>query len=267
MNFIHKSLHEAMSTWWEIRIAAQEPAYAAQAAQAAFAITDQLERLLSRFRADSEIAMIGALQKGDRLRLSEPVFECLRLAQEIEGSTFGAFNVGILRPEGKLPCWRLHQQSFEFEALSAPCMLDLGAIGKGFALDRMAMELGDWGVESFLLLGSTSSILAGEAPPGDEGWPVRIGTSQRMLRHRAVGTSGAAMRGQHILDPATGAPSCRYERTWALSKSAARADAYSTAWMNMSWEQIAQLCMSRPDLEALVLDQQQTLWSRAFPPG
>lgn len=239
MSEIHASSHYAMATWWQVQIADQEPDYAGQAAAAAFQITDQMETLLSRFRADSEITSIAQLQPGQTLRLSEPVFRCLELAKKIEALTGGSFNVGA--GACPLPEWELLPATHEILVKTAPCRLDLGAIGKGFALDRMAEELADWGITRFLLLGSTSSIRAGEPPPGKEGWPVRIGLREFALTNAAVGTSGSAMQGNHILDPATGKPVHAYERTWALAASAAEADALSTAFMNMEWPRIEAL--------------------------
>ena len=56
MSEIHSFSHSAMATQFQMRIADEEKTYAAQTAQAAFALTDRLESLLSRFRANSEIS-------------------------------------------------------------------------------------------------------------------------------------------------------------------------------------------------------------------
>ena len=248
MSNIHISAHHAMTTWWQVQIAGEEPAYAQQAAQAAFQITDQMEALLSRFRADSEISMIAQLKVGQTLRLSEPVFECLSLARKIELLTAGAFNVGV--GTSPLPQWELDSQTNELLAKTDNCRLDLGAIGKGFALDRMAEELADWGIERFLLLSSASSILAGEAPSGSPGWPVRIADTEHHLRKSAVGTSGTSLKGNHIVNPTTALPAAAFGRTWALAPTAAEADALSTAFMNMEWEAIERLCRAHTSLGA-----------------
>jgi thiamine biosynthesis lipoprotein ApbE len=61
------------------------------------------------------------------------------------------------------------------------------------------------------------------------------------------------MRGAHILNPSTGVPSSRYERSWAIAATAAEADALSTSWMNMEWDSIVRCCESR-NAGACVLD-------------
>lgn len=249
-----------MSTWWQIRISGGQESYAAQAAQAAFGVTDRMERLMSRFRDDSEIAAISRLDSGGRLRLSREVFDCLSLAAEMKEFTGGSFDIraaaGI--PSGDLPGWRLDETTLEIIADSGACRLDLGAIAKGFTLDLMAVELADWEISSYLLMSSGSSILAGDPPADQKGWRVRLGEGEGarevLLAGRAVGTSGTEMRGAHIIDSATGNPSCRHRRSWAFSGSAAEADALSTAWMNMDWNQINACCAQRPEIGGVILD-------------
>jgi len=248
-----------MKTWWQVRISGEEEVYAAQAAHAVFFITDRVESLMSRFREDSEIACIAQLPPGGRQRISHDVFECLSLALEIQGATKGAFDVaaslGNVGNGG--PGWSLDDSSHVLVIGEAPLRIDLGAIAKGFALDKMAEELEEWGLNRFLLMSSGSSILAGDPPLGEEGWSVRLGgnadVGEVKLRRMALGTSGFAMKGSHIVNPATREPSSRYERSWAVAASAAEADALSTSWMNMEWDDIVHCCMARK-AGACVLD-------------
>jgi FAD:protein FMN transferase len=67
MSEIHVFNHHAMASQFQVRIANEEKTYAGQTAQAAFALTDQLESLLSRFRANSDIS---------RSRNSRPAKNC-----------------------------------------------------------------------------------------------------------------------------------------------------------------------------------------------
>jgi thiamine biosynthesis lipoprotein len=248
-----------MSTWWQVRVSGGKESYAAQAAQAAFAVTDRMERLMSRFRDDSEISAISKLEPGGRIRLSREVFDCLSIAAEIGGLTGGSFDIGaaVGISKGDLPRWRLDETTLEIIADSVSCRLDLGAIAKGFTLDRIAEELADWEIASYLLMSSGSSILAGDPPADEEGWRVCLGESEGkwevLLAGGAIGTSGTEMRGGHIIDSSTGTPSCRHRRSWAFSPSAAQADALSTAWMNMDWDQITACCERRADIGASIL--------------
>ena len=90
MSEIHIFNHTAMATQFQVRIAAGEKTYAAQTAQAAFALTDKLESQLSRFRSNSDIISLAQLQRGEKARVAAPVFACLALAKKMELATRGA---------------------------------------------------------------------------------------------------------------------------------------------------------------------------------
>ena len=253
--------HHAMATKWEVRIAGEDPVYAAQAAAAAFQWADRIEALLSRFREESELSGVARLSPGGRMRLSEPTFFCLSLAREWEVATGSAFSAGAtaVRLGLEKPIWRLDTASRELIVGNAPCLLDAGAIGKGFALDRIAEELAEWEVASFLLVSGGSSVLAGDAPPGEPGWKIGVGEGETggasfYLVRAGFGASGLSVKGDHITDPRTGLPANRYARTWALAPTAAMADALSTAWMCMDKKEIENLCAGNPALGAALLD-------------
>ena len=234
---IHVFSHHAMATEFQVRIASEEKPYAAQTAQAAFALTDKLESRLSRFRPNSDISQIAQLAPGETLRLSEPVFACLEIAKKMELATRGAFSItaAALQSQPEPPRWILLREQFSIRCDGGKPEFDLGAIGKGFALDRMAEVLREWSCESFLLVAGGSSILAGNAPPGTAGWLCGLADGHLPRRHRlnncSMSCSGLAVKGLHILDPRTGKPALRQNRAWALSETAAESDALSTACM------------------------------------
>src|SRR6185369_7741696 len=182
---IHVLNHTAMATQFQVRIADEDRSYAAQAAQAAFALTDQLESLLSRFRANSDIAQIAQLAPGEQMRLSEPVFACLQTAKKMEAATRGAFSVSAaaLKSQPAPPQWTLIADQFSIRCDAGKLDFDLGAIGKGFALDRMAEVLREWDCQGFLLVAGGSSILAGEPPAGEPGWSCGLGDDHSLQRY------------------------------------------------------------------------------------
>lgn len=264
MSNIHVFNHHAMATHFQVRIAEEEKTYAAQAAQEAFALTDRLESLLSRFRANSEITQIAQLGVGETLRLSEPVFACLNLARKMEFATRGAFSVtaAALKTQRTKPLWALLDKEFSIRCDSGRLELDLGAIGKGFALDRMAETLREWSCPGFLLVAGGSSILAGDVPEGTTGWSCGLGddnSPQRYwLKESSLSGSGLAVKGEHIFDPRTGLPSSRRNRAWALADTAAESDALSTACMILSESEINEIVSRRPDW--LVFLQEKENW-------
>lgn len=226
-----------MATHFQVRIAKQEKNYAAQAAQAALDLVDRLESRLSRFRSSSDIAQISHLEPGEKMRLSEPAFACLEIAKKMEEATHGAFSPtpAALEKQTSMPQWDLLPPEFSIRCLSGKLQFDLGAIGKGFALDRMSELLAQWDCPSFLLIAGGSSILAGDPPDDSLGWSCGLGDDDAPLRfflaHASLSGSGLAVKGQHILDPRTGSPAWRENRAWVLADTAAESDALSTACM------------------------------------
>ena len=148
---IYQLNHRAMATYFEVRIADEERTYAAQAAQSALDLLDKLESHLSRFRASSDIAQIAQLAPGEKMRLSEPAFACLEIAKKMELATRGAFSAtaAAMQSQTSLPQWHLLPHELAIHCESGRLQFDLGAIGKGFALDRMGDLMRSWDCPSF----------------------------------------------------------------------------------------------------------------------
>ncbi len=248
MTEIHQFNHAAMATHFQARIVHPDRTYAVQAAQAAFDLLDLLETRLSRFRSNSDIARAGHLAPGETMRLSEPAFTCLEIAKRMEQATASAFcpTPAALVDQPALPQWDLLPNEHAIACRSGRLEFDLGAIGKGFALDRMGELLREWECPSFLLVAGGSSIVAGDPPPDTPGWSCGLGqdgSSQRIfLAHASFSGSGLAVKGAHILDPRTGRPAWRQNRAWVLADTGAESDALSTACM----------VLSEPELEAVL---------------
>lgn len=148
------------------------------------------------------------------------------------------------------PTWRIAQHCVVTELPGV--RFDLGAILKGMAADLMAETLRQRGLERALVNLGASTVLALEAPPGEQGWPFRIqlgDTEQEwLLCNRAVSVS--EQLGQptfldgritsHIVDPRTLKP-VDHEVLKAVvqHRSAAAADAYSTAMVVMTPPEVA----------------------------
>jgi len=273
MSEIHQFNHAAMATLFQARIVCDENAYAAQAAQAIFDLVDSLESRLSRFRSDSDIARIANLAPGETMRLSEAAFACLQIAKRMDYATRNAFcpTPAALKTQSSLPQWELIPDEHVILCVSGRLEFDLGAVGKGFSLDRMGELLLEWDCPSFLLVAGGSSIVAGDQPTGHDGWSCGLGegdASQRfLLTHASLSGSGLAVKGCHILDPRTGRPALRQNRAWVLADTASESDALSTACMVLSEPELHEV-FAQNDSWLAFLDMGESIKSigRRMPP-
>ena len=284
----HRFAHEAMATTFEVFIPHSDPCYAEQAAWAAFHELDRLEQELSRYVPNSDISRLNGLSANQSLRVGVDAFECLRLCARVSAETNGAFDVTI---GPLLDCWlgknrvkrfpseneldvarqRTGMHRIEFDEgrhavrlRASPVRIDLGGVGKGYAVDRMAALLREWSIEAALIHGGFSTVLGIGAPPGTEGWPITVSNptdcretlARFHLRDRAVSGSGLR-KGRHIINPRTARPVEDKRAAWCFAPDAATADALSTAFMVMTAEEIGQYCSSHPDIAAIIVPEPQ----------
>jgi thiamine biosynthesis lipoprotein len=277
---VRRFSHDAMATVYEVYAVHEDAGYAAQAAQATFDLVDRLERELSRFLPNSDITRINHLEPGDSTRVSASTLECLVIARHMFDLTGGAFDVSI---GSGLPSLELDVNDSIVRATTQGVRVDLGGIGKGYAVDLMAELLEEWGVHKSLVHGGFSSVLALEPPPGHDGWPLTLSdpsASSRVLARlsscqTALGASGVR-KGNHIVDPRTHDPVRGRRAAWVAvprppesarggsdqhhrAAAATVTDALTTACMVLSLDDIEALCSNTPGLEAWILDDTRLL--------
>ena len=276
--------HRAMATVFEIVIVHEDLVYGEQSAHEAFREVDRLEQALSRFVENSDISRINNAAIREPVRVGIDAFECLEHCVELSAATNGACDVSIgalsdywssLAASGRPPApGRLAEmregtgmlqididaEQYAVARRSDLVSIDLGGYGKGYAVDRMADVLGDWDIDSALIHGGTSSILALGSPPEQRGWPVTLrdpSAPDRLierfdLRHLAMSGSGLA-KGGHIIDPRTAYPAAGARAAWTITRTAAAADALSTAFMIMSPDEIREYCDRHGETRAVVI--------------
>ncbi|HUL54768.1 MAG TPA: FAD:protein FMN transferase [Opitutaceae bacterium] len=249
--------HEAMATTFQVRASGRPAAYLRQAAAAAFRELDRLESELSRFVESSDISRANRIAAGEGIVIGEDAMLCLLAAARISALTQRAFDPAYrsLRSAGlppDAPLFALDPAAHRLTSLVPRLHLDLGAVGKGYALDRMAAVLREWDITAACLQSGGSTVLA-LAPPADEtGWPVRAGDKIRRLRTGAVSGSGRAVQGEHIVDPRRSTTADRTGRVWSFAESAADADALSTAFFVMNDAEVAEFCRRHPACGAIL---------------
>jgi FAD:protein FMN transferase len=279
----HRFTCNAMATTFDVIInhADADETYAAQAAQAVFQEIARLEDDLSRFRSTSDIYRLGQLKAGESILVGMAAWDCLSLAKAMHQETHGAFDITIgplmslfVTSEGEprqvskdvLDQARqiIGSQRFDLEEATmrvtvhaTGMIFDLGAMGKGYALDQAADVLQDWKISNFVLNAGDSTILALGAPTGKDAWSITLGGGEKRLPllNRAVSGSGFAVKGAHIMNPRLFLPvPLKSHRTYALAPTAALSDALSTAFMVMDQSEIDALCARYEGVEALELE-------------
>jgi thiamine biosynthesis lipoprotein len=258
----HHFAREAMRTTFHIRIPGRGKPAAQAAANECFERLEAMENLLSRFIEGSDVWQINHMQAGETLYLSEECHECLLAAMDAYQRTGGLFDVTLGRriehrksgaagppppAEGRLI---IHPDTPAVTCEAPGREIDLGGIGKGYALDRMAALLAEWDLDAALLSAGASTLLA----VGPEAWPVDLagdGASLRIeLRRAALSASGTAIQGAHVVDPRfdedAAPPAIPWKRVWVRAGTAALADAMSTAALLMDPEELAEFAAS-PD--------------------
>jgi len=279
---VHRFFHKAMATEFAVWICHQDARYAGQAAWDAFRLLDLLDAQLNRFETSSEISRLNAAASGETVQLDESAYACLSRAIEVYSATEGAFDVtaGGLKDFwlGQPSLWR--RMVFRFVRRLLPIgmnrlhlepkdhavrkdgavQIDLGAIGKGFAVDRMIALLDEWDVRNVMVHGGASSAAARGMGEEGYGWPVVLHHPNQpqeilgrfYLKDGAIGASGLR-QGGHIIDPRTGRPAKKTVSSWVTAPDAAMADAISTAAMVMTPSSLDRLLRRQPQLGFLVV--------------
>ena len=192
-----------------------------------------LESLLSRFIEDSDISQVNRLSRGESVVVAAETFRCLELAEEATHLTNGYFDIAYLSPAVSGRPFSLltkpHRVRSEVESLR----LDLGGIGKGFALDHVSQIPLRFGYSRVLLCADSSTMLALDPPENKLGWEihVEIDGNERFveLKEMAISCSGTLVRGKHIFDTKQCLWAEQSTRCYLLAPSATLADAFSTA--------------------------------------
>jgi thiamine biosynthesis lipoprotein len=243
--------------------------------------------MLTVFRDTSDLVAVNRTAAHGPVVVPHELFEVLCLAADLHRETGGAFDItttplsrcwGFLYREGRLPAQSEIDRARASVGMSGIALdrtastvrfdrsgleMNLGAIGKGFALDRMATALGDQGVTRALLSAGHSSVLA----LGSRPWRIDLRSPARetplahlAVRDGAVGTSGAGeqfvvvdgVRYGHVLDPRTGWPASGTLSASVITTTAAAADALSTAFLIGGAELASRYCAEHRDVLAVI---------------
>jgi thiamine biosynthesis lipoprotein len=287
-----------MGSFFEIRLPARLSG-AVDLATRGLDLIEELEAQLTIYHDDSEVSRLNRTAHLGPVPVESGLYQLLERAVAIGQATGGAYDVtsgalslawGFIRGPKRVPDSETLEDArsrtgighLTLDACALTIAFDrpgivinLGSIGKGYALDRAAALIRDsWCPTPALIHGGQSSLYALGSPPGQFAgrWEVALrnpfdpaqplGTIR--LRNRALGTSGLAFQrfeagGRvygHILDPRTGEPPAHGPASvTVLAPTAAEADALSTALYLLGPEGAAAYVADHPELGAILIDE------------
>lgn len=275
---------EAMATRFELVLQGEDAVQLRAAGEAALAEVRRLEARLSFYRPTSEVSRLNARAAHGPVRVTPSLFGLLQEARRLYDATGGAFDVtvaplmrcwGFVNDTGHLPdptalaearsrtgmhlvTLDEHARTVRFDRPGV--LIDLGGIGKGYAIDEAALLLREAGITRAFLHGGTSTVYALGRPAGADAWKVAlphpgaedpgeggllavVALEDEALSVSAVTGKAFTVGGKtygHVLDPRAGRPVAGAVLAAVVTPSATAADALSTALLvegPAAWEQ------------------------------
>jgi thiamine biosynthesis lipoprotein len=289
----------ALGTVIEITVAHEDRKIARAAMEKAFDEFERVERQLSGYLADSGITSLNE-SGGRQVALGDEIFGLLLRSKEISVLSRGAFDVTV----GPLMAlWRFDEGGrvpsdeelrsavaavgfgkLEFDGGRRSVRLtregmkvDLGGIGKGYAVDRAAEVLRAAGITDAIIDAGGDLRLLGRRP-GKDFWRIGIRHPRDPARllvdldlaETAIVTSGDYerffmqddVRYHHILDPATGRPVESCQSVTVIAPTALEADAYATAAFVMGPAKGIAFLRALPGVDGIIVDAAgELLWT------
>lgn len=281
----------AMATRFEIVLYGDDPIRLRAAGEEALAEIERLDRKLSRFNPASDVSWINARAAYEPVKVEPRLFGLLQRAAEINKATGGAFDITVaplmriwdITGTGCVPSSdglvktrsvvgmdhvRLDESTFTVSFDAPGVEIDLGAIGKGYAVDCAVEILRDVGAVSGLIHGGTSTVYALSNSPYDGGWNIAVNRDEETMPHVLFtlcdsSLSVSAPHGRffkrseqiygHVIDPRTGEPVQRAAKAVVVGPSATETDALSTALLVLGEEWLPELSDRFPGFFGTVL--------------
>ncbi len=290
----------AMATRFVIVLHGQNEVTLRAVAEEALGEIKRLETQLSFYQNASELTAINNRAALEPVRVEPGMFRLLLRAQQLWRETEGAFDPtiaplmtcwGFVRGTGEMPSpaalaearaavgmhWvELDERRYTVRFAHPGVKLDLGSIGKGYALEQAVEILREHEIISALIHGGTSTVCALGHPPDADGWKIAIDAPiadttlmaaparpLAVVNLRDESLSVSAVWGKsftaegkifgHVLDPRTAAPVMGSLLSAVVLPSATETDALSTALLVLGDTGLELIQQLRPAARSLVV--------------
>jgi FAD:protein FMN transferase len=280
-----------MGTVFEIAAYDHSPEHASKAIEKAFQEIVRIDDLFSNYKPDSALSNLNRSAHFHTEKVPPDLYRVIEQSMQFSRLSDGKFDISVaplvdlwkaaLRGEGTPTPARQEEvrgcvgyEKIELTppdqiSFRSPCLqLDLGAIGKGYAVDRAAEVLRSLGIRDALINAGGSTILAMGSPPNQTAWLVHLRDPsnkidpQVMLKDESVSTSeqtAASLLGNdsagHIIDPGTGMALKTIFAVSAVSKTATVSDGLSTTLLLLGPTKGAELIKNKADVSAIWISQ------------
>jgi thiamine biosynthesis lipoprotein len=292
-----------MGNHFEISVVANNEAWAIERIDAGVQEIQRIEKLLTTFNENSETSLINRYAGASPVTVSRETFSIIERSIRISRITQGSFDISYGSIDKRLWNFDTNMKALPDKETAKRMVrlinyrniilddenctvflkekgmrIGFGGIGKGYAAERARSVMKSLGVKSGIVNASGDLTTWGLQPNGK---PWTIGIVNPNIAHElfsylnvtdmAVATSGnyekfVMINGKkysHTIDPRTGLPVAGIKSVTIITLNAEIADAMATPVMIMGIKAGMDLINQMKDIEAIVIDDNNTVYSSA----
>ena len=291
-----KQTRMMMGTFAEVSIYSHDEKTAGKAIEGALDEMERMDRIMSNYKNDSELSKVNKKAAKSPVPCNTELLDVIEQSQYYSELSGGAFDItvspivalwGFFREKGHVPPDKeieklLPAVSYKnivvkknaetkksgtvfFKDIKT--QIDLGAIGKGYAVDKALEIIKKCGIDNGCInLGGNIYVLG--TPSGKNAWKIGVQHPRNKdeilgyleIKNEATATSGDyerffafnGKRYSHIINPQTGRPVSGTIATTIVASTGTEVDALSTSVFVLGHEKGMELIKKIPNADALI---------------
>ncbi|MFN3532871.1 MAG: FAD:protein FMN transferase [Candidatus Brocadia sp.] len=291
-----KQTRMIMGTFAEVSVYSSDEKTAGKAIEEALDEMERMDRIMSNYKNDSELSQLNKKAPKSPFPCQGELLDVIEQSQYYSELSNGAFDItispivalwGFFNEKGHVPSDKeigKHLPAVSYKNIvinknnnpkepstvffkNSNTQIDLGAIGKGYAVDKALEIIKKFGISNACInLGGNIYVL--NTPPGKNAWKIGIQHPRDKneilgyleLKDEATATSGDyerffeinGKRYSHIIDPRTGRPVSGTIAVTIVAPTGTQVDALSTSIFVLGPENGMKLIKNIPDAHAMI---------------
>ena len=291
-----KQTRMIMGTFAEVSLYSNDDKTAGKAIEGALDEMERMDRIMSNYKSDSELSKVNKKAAKSPVPCNAELLDVIERSQYYSELSGGAFDItvspivalwGFFREKGHVPPDKeiekvLPAVSYKNIVINksndtkkpatiflknTQTQIDLGAIGKGYAVDKALEIIKKCGIDNGCInLGGNIYVLG--TPPGKNAWKIGVQHPRNRdeilgyleLKNEATATSGDyerffefnGKRYSHIINPQTGRPVSGTIATTIVAPTGTEVDALSTSVFVLGHEKGMELIKKIPNADAMI---------------